>query len=194
MNAKLNHVQSELDSLRCLLQSEKSQLADLKENIKPILGEITKKRVSWNTSSNPVNPVSSVNHDGSFGGQIAHLSISEFDALPKYLRGRLPLSKINAFIDDLNRICTDKYTLLARTNLAKLSVDQRQKVAEWRSAELDDLADKFFITEADLKAKSAANGAFKYDQVARNILTILRQVGRIKESRSAGIIRYIFNQ
>ena len=37
---------------------EKSQLADLKENIKPILGEITKKRVSWNTSSNPVNPVS----------------------------------------------------------------------------------------------------------------------------------------
>ena len=194
MNAKLNHVQSELDSLRCLLQQEKSQLADLKENIKPILGEITKKRVSWNTNSNPVNPVNPVNHAGSFSGQIAHLSNSEFDALPKYLRGRLPLAKINAFVDDLNRICTDKYTLLARTNLAKLSVDQRQKVAEWRSAELDDLADKFFITEADLKAKSAANGAFKYDQVARNILTILRQVGRIKESRSAGIIRYIFNQ
>jgi len=128
----------------------------------------------------------------SLTNQIHSLSEEEFELLPKYLKGRLTSSKINAFIQDFNRFLLEKYTLLLRSNPAKLSVEQRQKFFEWKATELEELDGKNFLTETDFKTKNGV-GPFKFDQVARNILTILRQVGRIKEVRSPGIIRYVIN-
>ena len=179
----MDTLQSELDSYRRVLEKEKNQLNEFKENFKPFLNELKapKKRVGFVASPSPQK-----------SSGLPHLSPGEFESLPKYLRGRLPVTRVNSFIDVLNRIVDEKYSILLRTNPAKLSVEQRQRVSEWRAAESIETANKLFITEADLKAKSGAGGSFKFDQVARNILTILRQVGRIKESRSVGIIRYIF--
>lgn len=117
------------------------------------------------------------------------LSESEFEALPKYIRGRLALERVNKFVEDLNKIFVEKYTLL-KCNPAKLPFDQRQRYYDWKQGENDETRGKFFITEADLKARSGL-GVLKMDQTGRSILTILRQAGRIKESRSPGVVRYI---
>lgn len=196
---KLDSIQSDLDSCRSFIEAERIGLREFKEQF----GHISKKRVGFSKdskvdgksdyaagASNSATASSNI-HSHEFAN-LRHLSQEEFASIPKYSRGRIPLDKINSLIDHLNRILHEKYTLLLRTNPAKLGIDQRQRVSEWRAAETAETASKFFVTEADLKVKSAAGGPFKFDQVARNVLTILRLVGRIKESRNAGIIRYIF--
>lgn len=203
---KLDLIENDLNFIRSLLSQEKSTLTDLKQNLAPIsefLNVPTKKKSvnfsdkvtvaatskpSTASAPNAINTTANINNNNN----IALLSDEEFEQLPKYLKGRLTSTKINSFIQDFNRFLTEKYTLLLRSNPAKLSVDQRQKFFEWKAAELEELAGRCFLTEADFKAKNGT-GHFKFDQVARNILTILRQVGRIKEIRSSGIIRYVLN-
>ena len=179
---KLDRLHRDLELCRSLISRERMELQALKENFNFAEFNAPKKRVGFATSAKTV----------ALPAHLPHLSQGEFEALPRYLRGRLTAPKINSFIDSLNRIANEKYSLLLRTNPGKFSLDQRQKVAEWRAAEADDTANKTFLTETDLKTESAAGGAFKFDHVARNILTILRQIGRIRESRSVGIVRYIF--
>ena len=194
---KLDSIETDLNFIRSLLHSEKSALNDLKQNLAPISGFFSK-----NNNSNPAekSKKKSVNFsltpttskDDLISDQINLISESEFDQLPKYLKGRITLIKINGFVHDFNRFLIEKYTLLLRSNPSKLSVDQRQKFFEWKAAEIESLHGRNFLTETDLKAKNGS-GHFKFDQVARNILTILRQVGRIKEVRSSGVIRYVIN-
>lgn len=195
---KLDLIETDLNFIRSLLSQEKSALYDLKQNLAPIsdfLNVATNKKRSVNFADKvtvTANPVAAPCATNSSNQQVNLLSEDEFEQLPKYLKGRLTATKINAFIQDFNRFLTEKYTLLLRSNPAKLSVDQRQKFFEWKAADLEELAGRCFLTEADFKAKNGT-GHFKFDQVARNILTILRQVGRIKEVRSSGIIRYVIN-
>lgn len=194
MARKLDSVQRDLDFCRTFIETERAELKEFKDNFNHIL--VPKKRVGFSnikSSRDDVKtsayPAANICDDFC---TLEHLSKEEFDSIPKYSRGRLAITKINSLLDHLNRLLVEKYTLLLRTNPAKLSIDQRQRIAEWRAAESPETFNKFFLTEADLKVKSAAGGAFKFDQVARNVLTILRVVGRIKESRNPGIIRYIF--
>lgn len=193
-------MESDLTGLLELIESERLALDEMKRQMSPIFGYFSN---TCNTSASGSNSkkVKSVNFSipttisstkNSIDQIVSHLSHSEFENLPKYLVGRMNVQKINSFIDELNRILCEKYSLLQRANPAKLSVDQRQRYFEWKSAETEETAGKYFLTETDLKAKSGnAPSGFKYDQVARNIMTILRQVGRIRESRSPGVIRFI---
>lgn len=201
MNEKLNLIEEDLNLIRNLLNEERSALKDFKELIQPIVGFFGVKK-SKSVNFAPISHISnSKKVTVTFGSNeivdaIEHISPHEFDGLPKYLKGRLTVAKVNNLVDDFNRFILEKYTLLARANPAKLSLEQRQRFMEWKTAETDETVGKFFITESDLKTKSATgvNFGFKFDQVTRNILTILRQVGRIKEHRSSGgIIRYIIN-
>lgn len=201
MAHKLDLVEDDLSFIRDHLNQERSAFKDLKQTLTPILGFLnvittnavpsvknTQKTVKFSSAKPDI--AESVN----IGQSICSLNESEFEGLPKYLKGRLNLQKINSFIADFNRFLLEKYSILLKANPAKLTVDQRQRFFEWKSAETDETAGKFFLTETDLKSKSGnALGGFKFDQVARNILTILRQVGRIKEVRSAGIIRYVLS-
>ena len=216
---KLDLIENDLNFIRSFLKQEKSALNDLKQNLAPIseflnisTNEKTKKksvnfaltkaeagnRANITTGTKAIITIgtkegtTAITTSKSLTNQIHSLSEEEFELLPKYLKGRLTSSKINAFIQDFNRFLLEKYTLLLRSNPAKLSVEQRQKFFEWKATELEELDGKNFLTETDFKTKNGA-GPFKFDQVARNILTILRQVGRIKEVRSPGIIRYVIN-
>lgn len=52
------------------------------------------------------------------------------------------------------------------------------------------------MTETDLKnmlASGRLQNSFKLDPTGRSILSILRHLGRIKEIRSVGTIRYVAN-
>ena len=106
--------------------------------------------------------------------------------MPKYLRGRIPLDKINAIVEGFNKVLGEKYVLMNHdaSKQRALSVGDKQKIQEWRQQVLED-DPRPFVTEGDLK------GHLKMDPSTRNILTIIRHVGRMREVRSRGLLRYV---
>ncbi len=142
-----------------------------------------KKSVKFGLQSN--STISLPQTSPQFSQILSSLSLEEFEALPKYLRGRMTIERVNGMIEELNKVFCEKYTLL-KANPAKLPFDQRQRYYDWKGLESEDTKGRFFVTDTDLKGKS-----FRMDQTGRNILTLIRQAGRFKESRSAGIVRYI---
>lgn len=58
--------------------------------------------------------------------QIVGLNADEFEQIPKYMKGRLTLDKINQTINLLNQLYTDKYAIMAQ-NPNKLSHEFRQR-------------------------------------------------------------------
>lgn len=57
---------------------------------------------------------------------IGKLQAAEFDAIPKYMKGRLTLEKVNGMIELLNQLYADKYALMLQ-NPNKLPHELRQK-------------------------------------------------------------------
>lgn len=108
------------------------------------------------------------------------------------MKGRLTREKVNGGLDFLNRVLGEKYAFL-RQNPARLSIEMRQKYHSLRDDECDEVSGKFFVTEADLRSALSAGKSvsFKLDPTGRSVLAILRHLGRIREVRGAGIIRYV---
>ncbi|MED6172426.1 hypothetical protein PIB30_049959 [Stylosanthes scabra] len=107
-----------------------------------------------------------------------HVTASELDSLSSYMRGRLTLEKVNAAINDM--------ASYAEAN-AQLIIAPKKKLAEnlWEKAlEIRDIATmegvkgKHFFLESDIKGPS-----LKLDNTGKAILTVLRHLGRINETR-----------
>ncbi|KAL5792623.1 hypothetical protein ACOSP7_001217 [Xanthoceras sorbifolium] len=107
-----------------------------------------------------------------------YITSDELDSLSSYMRGRLTLEKVNAAISDM--------ASYAETN-AQLISAPKKKLAEniWEKAlELRDIATmeavkgKHFFLEMDMKGP-----ALKLDNTGKAILTVLRHLGRISETR-----------
>lgn len=103
---------------------------------------------------------------------------SEMDSLSSYMRGRLTLEKVNAAITDM--------ASYAEAN-AQLIIAPKKKLAEnlWEKAlEIRDIGGtegikgKHFFLETDVKGP-----ALKLDNTGKAILTVLRHLGRINETR-----------
>ncbi|TXG62658.1 hypothetical protein EZV62_009652 [Acer yangbiense] len=106
------------------------------------------------------------------------ITSDELDSLSSYMKGRLTLEKVNAAISDM--------ASYAETN-AQLISAPKKKLAEnvWEKAlELRDIATteavkgKHFFLEMDIKGPS-----LKLDNTGKAILTVLRHLGRISETR-----------
>ena len=121
--------------------------------------------------------------------QVEPLASAEFDAIPRYLRGRLTLERINSFVAAINKVFMDKYAIV-RSNPARIPPDQRTRYYQWREEELEELAGRFFVTENDLKSSKTP---VKLDPANRSILSILRHVSRLKELRTGSILRLVLN-
>ncbi|KAL8119230.1 SKA complex subunit 1 homolog [Apium graveolens] len=107
-----------------------------------------------------------------------YITADELNSLSSYMKGRLTLEKVNAAISDM--------ATYAEAN-AKLVTAPRKKLTEAtmdRAMELRDIAGtdavkgKHFFLETDIKGPS-----FKLDNTGKAILTVLRHLGRITESR-----------
>jgi len=178
----------EADVLRCQqhFASERSALALLQHRLQPFRVARPARAISFATESTDLEaPRPAL-------ATLSPLSDAEFEAVPRYLRGRLTLARLSTFVADFNALLVDKYTLLQRTSAARLPPEQRQRYVAWKSAEQDDSSARGrpFLTEADLR-HHATDRPFRFDQTARNMLIVLRQAGRIKELRSPGVIRYV---
>ena len=212
LSHQLDSIETDFSLIKSLLRQEQSTLIDLKNRLDPIKSFFTpftsSKQSALISSATSNKPKSSEKEKSNQASEaqllpsITPLSANEFTDLPSYLKGRLTISKINSFVTDFNSVLLQKYSLLTQTpNPAKLSPDQRQRFLHYQQQQSDFSLDLdhsnptsannfYFITDADLRSSSKITG-FKYDQNTRNILSMLRQCGRIKEVRSTGIIRYV---
>ncbi|XP_061363839.1 spindle and kinetochore-associated protein 1 homolog [Gastrolobium bilobum] len=103
---------------------------------------------------------------------------SELDSLSSYMRGRLTLEKVNAAINDMASYAETNAQLIAAPK-KKLAENLWEKALEIRDiATMEGIKGKHFFVEADIKGP-----ALKLDNTGKAILTVLRHLGRINETR-----------
>ncbi|KAL5728248.1 hypothetical protein ACHQM5_001360 [Ranunculus cassubicifolius] len=97
-----------------------------------------------------------------------YVTAEELDSLSSYMKGRLTLEKVNAAIDDM--------ATYAEANAQLIS---SSKMKEFKDLALKEaLKGKHFFLETDIKGP-----ALKLDNTGKAIITVLRHLGRINESR-----------
>ena len=110
--------------------------------------------------------------------QIMEVSEEEFVKVPGYLRGRATLARVNDAVVDINAGAATKAKLCG-TKMSKLNDANQSKVWAWRDAErsTEELSGgRGFIFESDLRG-----GVIKAGASGRELLIILRHLGRLKE-------------
>ncbi|KAE8723328.1 Spindle and kinetochore-associated protein 1-like protein [Hibiscus syriacus] len=109
-----------------------------------------------------------------------YITASELDSLSSYMRGRLTLEKVNAAISDMATYAEANAQLVAAPK-KKLAENLWERALELRDiATSDSVKGKHFFLETDMKGPS-----LKLDNTGKAILTVLRHLGRISETRIA---------
>ncbi|KAK3127038.1 hypothetical protein QOZ80_7AG0567340 [Eleusine coracana subsp. coracana] len=107
-----------------------------------------------------------------------YISAEELDSLSAYMRGRLTMEKINIAINEVATYA-DANAHLVSCPKKKLSEDTWEKALELRDiAMTKEVKGKHFFLETDLKGPG-----LKLDHSGKAILTVLRHLGRIHETR-----------
>ncbi|XAR54147.1 hypothetical protein NMG60_11029162 [Bertholletia excelsa] len=107
-----------------------------------------------------------------------YITSEELDSLSSYMRGRLTLDKVNAAINDMTVYAEANAQLITapRKKLAENLLDKALELREIAAAEA--VKGKHFFLETDIKGPS-----LKLDNSGKAILTVLRHLGRISETR-----------
>ncbi|KAL0429051.1 UNVERIFIED_CONTAM: Spindle and kinetochore-associated protein 1 [Sesamum radiatum] len=102
----------------------------------------------------------------------------ELNSVPSYMKQRLTLDKVNAAIGDMATYAEANAQLIAapRKKLAENNLDKALELREIAMA--DGVKGKHFFLETDIKGPS-----LKLDNTGRALLTVLRHLGRISETR-----------
>ncbi|KAH6601688.1 hypothetical protein BASA61_001892 [Batrachochytrium salamandrivorans] len=143
-----------------------------------------------------IEDITSESHEQQKSGKpskkIQVLSDLEYSRIPQYIVGRITRERINQAIEDLNLLISDKYKIL-RMPQPKMSKLQRTIYYEHKQLATPETKLHVFITEKDLKDKAGGwtESGFKFDAVGRNVIAILRHLGRIREVRGGGHTRIV---
>lgn len=107
-----------------------------------------------------------------------YITAAELDSLSSYMRGRLTLDKVNAAINDMAAYADSNFQLITAPK-KKLAENLWEKALELRDiAMTESIKGKHFFLETDIKGPS-----LKLDNTGKAILTVLRHLGRISETR-----------
>ncbi|XP_030489149.1 spindle and kinetochore-associated protein 1 homolog [Cannabis sativa] len=102
----------------------------------------------------------------------------ELDSLSSYMKGRLTLDKVNAAISDMASYAEANAQIIAAPK-KKLAENLWEKALELRDiATTEAVKGKHFFLESDIKGP-----ALKLDNTGKAIITVLRHLGRISETR-----------
>lgn len=116
------------------------------------------------------------------------VTVEMFNKVPKYMVGRESLDEINTFLESIIIACfNEKYQLLYR----KRSTLRKPKDMElWNLYNQQEsyVPGKFFITAGDISRKIGK----MIDKKLQNRITILRNIGILKEQRVSQIVCYIW--
>ncbi|KDP28791.1 hypothetical protein JCGZ_14562 [Jatropha curcas] len=108
-----------------------------------------------------------------------YINVEELDSLSSYMRGRLTLDKVNAAINDMAAYAEANAQLI-RAPKKKLAENHWEKALELRDiAMTETIKGKHFFLESDIKGPT-----LKLDNTGKAILTVLRHLGRISETRT----------
>ncbi|XP_047981347.1 spindle and kinetochore-associated protein 1 homolog isoform X1 [Salvia hispanica] len=107
-----------------------------------------------------------------------YITAEELNSVPPYMKQRLTLDKMNAAIGDMANYAEANAHLITapRKKLADNNLDKALKLREISTA--DSVKGKYFFLESDIKGPS-----LKLDNTGRALLTVLRHLGRITETR-----------
>ncbi|XWS77244.1 hypothetical protein CRYUN_Cryun01aG0244700 [Craigia yunnanensis] len=97
-----------------------------------------------------------------------YITAGELDSLASYMRGRLTLEKVNAAINDM--------ATYAEANAQLVAAPKKKELRDIATTEA--IKGKHFFLETDIKGPS-----LKLDNTGKAILTVLRHLGRISETR-----------
>ena len=95
------------------------------------------------------------------------------------------MTKVNATLQELHACLKQRYALLATpsASLRTLSEADRRRVSSIKELENASTKAIFYFSEEDLKA----HAAIRQDATGKNLLAVLRHVGRIKEFKHGGM-------
>lgn len=118
--------------------------------------------------------------------KVEFITMEEFESVPKYIRGRLQYTNVNAAVVEINKAVETKYNLLSRPR-AKLSELNMKIVRECQRQENKETKGLHFIVDSDIKRWSL----LKMDKAGKSLLTVLRMLKRLREVRGPGnLLRY----
>ncbi|XP_073148030.1 SKA complex subunit 1 homolog [Henckelia pumila] len=107
-----------------------------------------------------------------------YITGDELNSLPSYMKQRLTLDKVNAAIGDMVTYAEANAQLITAPR-KKLTENNLDRALELRDiATMDAVKGKHFFLESDVKGP-----AMKLDNTGKAILTVLRHLGRISETR-----------
>ncbi|XP_071736086.1 SKA complex subunit 1 homolog [Rutidosis leptorrhynchoides] len=107
-----------------------------------------------------------------------YITATELDSLSSYMRGRLTLEKVNAAISDMAAYAEANAQLITapRKKLTESTLEKAMEIRDIGTAE--GVKGKHFFLETDVKGPT-----LKLDNTGKAILTVLRHLGRLSESR-----------
>ena len=191
-------------------------LSNIKEPKDQKKSQKSKKTSSKTKPASPVNDQPPVQiEEPKLVTCIEPISKEEFARIPSYVVGRNTVDRLNVMVSDLNVLLNgtilshlishhvDKSKIL---NIPehKLKAFQKEVVYDFKNAQTNETfrtifkserylpIGRFFFTEKELKEKPVwTNSKFNYSAQCRNLLTVLRTLGKIKEVRGGGSTRFV---
>ncbi|KAL7158500.1 hypothetical protein ABFS83_02G147300 [Erythranthe nasuta] len=107
-----------------------------------------------------------------------YVTADELNSVSSYMKQRLTLEKMNAAIEDMASYAEANAHLIAapRRKLTESNIDKALELKEISTT--DGVKGKHFFLESDIKGPS-----LKLDNTGKALLTVLRHLGRISETR-----------
>ena len=118
---------------------------------------------------------------------VTHLTVEEFEKVPKYMKGRLSYDSLSVAVEEFNSAVKGKYEFLAKS-LNEISLKEKKRRNILKSQDKPELKGKHFVTTDELKEFSM----FKTENSKKAVITVLRHFQKIRENRGPGsTIRYV---
>lgn len=108
---------------------------------------------------------------------ISYVTVNELESTPKYLKGRLTLDKLNAGVDEMQKLLQAKYKILSMPP-AKMIDKTLKKYKTYKEAETNETKGLFFLTEADMTESAVVRQG---EATGKSIIGVLRHLHRIKD-------------
>ena len=119
--------------------------------------------------------------------RVTHLTVEEFEKVPKYMKGRLTYDSLSVAVEEFNSAVKGKYEFLAKS-LSEISLKEKKRRNILKSQDKPELKGKHFVTTDELKEFSM----FKTENSKKAVITVLRHFQKIRENRGPGsTIRYV---
>ncbi|XP_049430472.1 spindle and kinetochore-associated protein 1 [Epinephelus fuscoguttatus] len=114
------------------------------------------------------------------------ITVSEFENIPQYMRGRVSYQQLNAVVQSINTAVTAKYKILHQS-VKTLNNHARKLHQRFKEQETSDTKGQYFVVEDDIREFTQ----MKVDKRFQGILNMLRHCQRLRELRGGGITRYM---